>query len=129
MNTVTFALKGAFAAVFTFITYLFGGFDIPVITLLVFIILDYITGVISAVFTKTLSSSYGLLGILKKIAILCCVVVAVMLDRLLETDFIFKTAFCYFMIANEGISVLENAGKMGIPLPQKLLDALKQLKE
>ncbi len=129
MNGALIALKGAFAAVCTFATYLFGGFDISVITLCIFIVLDYITGIVAAAYTKTLSSKQGLLGILKKITILCCVIVAVMIDRLLETDFIFKTAFCYFMIANEGLSVLENAGKMGVPLPEKLLDALKQLKE
>lgn len=129
MNGLMIALKGIFAAICTFVTYIFGGIDVSVVTLLVFIVLDYITGIVAAAYTKTLSSSIGLLGILKKIAILCCVVVAVMVDRLLETDFIFKTAFCYFMIANEGLSVLENAGKMGVPLPEKLLDALKQLKE
>ena len=130
MKTFVNIAKSVFASVVTFLTYSFGGFDAAIVTLFVFMVLDYVTGVAAAAFTKTLSSEIGFKGILRKLSILACVMVAVFLDRLTTGDgWVFRTLFCYFMIANEGLSILENAGKMGVPLPQKLLDALKQLKE
>ncbi len=123
------ALKCAIATSGGIFTYLFGGVDAAAITLFVFIILDYITGVFGAIINKSLSSSVGLKGILRKLAIISCVIVAVLLDRLLNTEDMLRTMFCYFMIANEGLSILENAAKMGIPLPEKLIETLKQLKK
>ena len=128
LGKMSAAFKTAFAAVATAANYLFGGFDVSLIALFVFMALDYATGVISAAHRGELSSKAGFFGILRKAAIVACVIVAVMLDRLLGTEHVFKMMFCYFMIANEGLSVLENAGEMGVPLPKKLIDALKQLR-
>ena len=128
MSKIGAVIKTAFAAVATAANYLLGGFDASVITLFVFIALDYVTGILSAAHRGELSSKTGLFGILRKAAIVACVIGAVMLDRLLGTEQVFKMMFCYFMIANEGLSVLENAGEMGVPLPKKLVNALKQLR-
>lgn len=125
VSTVSMVLTTILSA----LTFLFGAFDVPFIILIVFLVLDYITGLISAYVRKEISSKVGIKGILKKLTILGCLIVAVMLDRLIgNPDFVFRTLFCYFVIANEGISILENAGEIGIPLPAKLKSALEQLK-
>ena len=91
--------------------------------------LDYLTGMIKAYINKQLSSSIGIRGLAKKSLILIVLVVAVLLDRLINTTWVFRTLVCYFYIVNEGLSILENCGELGLPLPQKLIDALLQLKD
>jgi len=113
-----------------FFTYIFGGWDIVLIVLVSFMLMDYLTGVIAAFINHTVDSSIGFKGILKKILILIILFLAVMLDRLLnEGTQVFRTAVCYFYIGNEGISILENVGKCGIPLPDRLIKTLTQLKD
>lgn len=117
------------AAVGTFFNYIFGGWDIVLIVLVGFVVLDYITGVINAIIRKSLSSDIGARGIAKKALIFVVLIVAVLLDRLINNgDWIFRTLVCYFYIANEGISILENIIKAGLPAPDGLIDTLKQLK-
>lgn len=117
------------AAIATYLTYLFGGWDTAIIVLIGFMVLDYITGVIYAYLTKTLSSEVGLKGLSKKFLIILVLIGAVMLDRLVGNGtWVFRTLVCYFYIANEGISLLENAGNLGLPIPNKLKEALEQLK-
>lgn len=117
------------AAIGTFFNYIFGGWDIVMIVLLAFIVLDYLTGVIGAIIDKSLSSEIGAKGIAKKALIIVVLIVAVMLDRLVnDGTWVFRTLVCYFYIANEGISILENVAKMGGPVPDKLIDVLKQIK-
>ena len=123
-----FTIKSVFAGVCTVFGYFFGAWDVGLQVLVVFIVMDYLTGVISAVITKKLSSSTGFRGLLKKIGILIMVAMAVMVDRLTGAEGIVRTAVIYFYIANEGISILENWGKARLPLPQKLMDILEQLK-
>lgn len=116
------------AVIATFLTYIFGTWDAAIGVLIVLMVLDYITGVLNGYLTKTLNSEVGFKGLLKKFLILVVMIIAVMLDRLMNTgDWIFRTLVCYFYIANEGISLLENISLMGVPIPDKIKDALEQL--
>lgn len=118
------------AALGTVLTYIFGGWDTVLIVLTIFMALDYLTGVLAAIYNKTLSSDIGFKGLLKKFTVLIVLIVAVLLDRLLNNDtWVFRTLVAYFYIANEAISLLENSARMGLPVPQKLLDILAQLKK
>lgn len=114
----------------TVFTWLFGTWDIAFMVLVAFIALDYVTGVAKAYVNKEVSSNIGLKGIAKKSSIFAVLIVAVLLDRLLENEsWIFRTLVTYFYIANEGISILENASGMGIKIPKKLNDVLLQLRD
>lgn len=116
------------AVVATFFTYLFGGWDAAIGILIVFMCLDYATGVIVAYQNNLLDSEVGFKGLVKKFMILVILIVAVMLDRLMNTGtWVFRTLVCYFYIANEGISLLENVSNLGVKIPNKLKDALVQL--
>lgn len=111
-------------------TYAFGGWDTPLTVLIIFMVVDYLTGLVSAAIQNKLNSKIGYKGIAKKALILVVLIVAVLLDRLLNKNiWVFRTLVCYFYVANEGISILENCGKCGVQLPQKLLDTLEQLKK
>ena len=107
-------------------TWLFGGCDALMIVLGVFMAVDYLTGTINAAISKTLNSSTGFVGLLRKGAMLLVVIVAAQLDKLLGES-VFRSITCMFYIANEGISILENCAEIGIPLPKPLVDALKKL--
>lgn len=122
--------KLAVTTIGTFFTWLFGTWDIAVIALIVFMVLDYISGVCVAYINKEVSSDVGLRGLTRKFLIILVLIAAVLLDRLMNTDnWIFRTMVCYFYIANEGISLLENASNLGLPIPEKIKDALIQLKD
>lgn len=112
----------------TALVYFLGGWDIALQTLLIVIVLDYITGICKAIYNKKINSSVGLKGIMKKIGYLIIVAVAVILDNITGNTGAIRTLVIYFFVANEGISILENWGGMGLPLPQKLTDTLEQLK-
>lgn len=119
-----------FAVLGSLLTYIFGVWDTCLIVLVSFICIDYATGLISATIQQKLNSHVGFNGILRKSTIFLVLIVAVLLDRLLnEGTWVFRTLVCYFYIANEGISILENVGKCGVPLPQKLVKTLEQLKK
>lgn len=108
--------------------FVFGGMDGMFFALLAVIIIDYITGCLVAVVQKKLSSEVGFKGITKKIIILALVGVAHILDsHVIRSGSALRTATIFFYITNEGISILENAGRMGLPLPKKLRDVLEQL--
>lgn len=114
----------------TGLTWLFGAWDIALGALIVFMVLDYATGLLRAWVNKEVSSDVGLKGIARKAVIFVVLIVAVLLDRLLNTgSWVFRTLICYFYIANEGISLLENCAGVGLPIPVKLKDALAQLKD
>ena len=112
----------------TTLVYFLGGWDIALQTLLIVIVVDYITGVFKAIYNRKINSSVGLKGIIKKIGYLIIVAVAVILDKIAGNTGAIRTLVIYFFVANEGISILENWGGMGLPLPQKLIDTLEQLK-
>lgn len=123
-------LKILVMAIGTGFTWLFGAWDTPLAILIVLMVLDYITGITRGYLNKELSSNVGLKGIARKAMIFIVLIVAVMLDRLLNTGtWMFRTLTCYFYIANEGISLLENGAALGAPIPDKLKDALIQLRE
>lgn len=110
------------------VTYLLGGFDVALIVLLIFISMDYLTGVICGIANKELSSETGFKGLLKKVLILCIVAVAHLVGYVTGIAEI-RSFVIGFYIANEGISILENIGNLGIPLPSKLISILKQIKD
>ena len=112
------------------ITYLLGGWDIALITLAVFMVLDYITGMGASYITKEWSSETGAVGLLKKGTIIMMIILGVFLDRLATGDeWIFRNVIAMFYIANEGLSIVENCGRIGLPVPERLLNALEQLRD
>ena len=117
------------AEVCTILYFLFGEFDIALQCLLVFIALDYISGLIKAYCTKTLSSKIGFKGILKKVGILSIVVLSVSLDRLGGNTGAIRTLVIYYFVANEGLSVLENFAEAGIPIPKSIKKSLMSIKK
>lgn len=120
-------ISASVCAVFGF---LFGAADGLLKALTAFIIIDYITGVIAAVITKKLSSEIGFKGIAKKVFILSLVAVGHIIDtHVIGESSLCRSAVIGFYIANEGISILENAAVLGIPLPEKLVEIFQQLKE
>ena len=111
------------------ITYLFGGWDQVLQILFLMIVIDYITGIVGAGMKGELSSKIGFKGIVKKVAIMIMVVIAVQLDKVMGQVNIFRYLVCFFYIANEGISILENFSKMGVPLPKFMVNLLKVMKD
>lgn len=110
-------------------TYLFGGWDQVLQILFLMIVLDYITGVLASAINRELSSKIGFKGIFKKVAILIIVVISYQLDKMMGQVNIFRYIVCFFYIANESISVLENFARLGVPLPKFLLNVLKVMRE
>lgn len=124
------ALKNIIAAVCALFGYLFGAFDGMITALITLIVLDYITGIIAAVAEKKLSSEVGARGIAKKVIMLLVVAVANVADRnIIGEGNVLRSVTAMFYIANEGISLLENGARLGVPMPKKLIDVLAQLKK
>ena len=115
------------AGISTFFVYVFGGIDVAFKCLIIIMILDYSTGVIAN--RVNLDSKIGFKGIAKKVMILALVAVGAQVDKDTGTDgYICRTLVTMFYIANESLSIVENSAKMGLPVPQKLIDCLEQLK-
>ena len=105
-----------------------GGCDGLLIALIIFMAMDYVTGVMCAVVDKRLSSTVGFKGIFKKVLILMLVGIAHMLDvAVIGTGSVLRTAIIFFYLSNEGVSLLENATHLGLPVPEKLKAVLQQL--
>ena len=122
--------KNIMAAVCTLISFLFGDMEGMLIALIALIILDYISGIIAAAVEKRLSSEVGAKGIAKKIFMLLIVALANIVDTSVIGDgHVLKTVTVVFYICNECISLIENAGRIGVPVPKKLLDVLEQLRD
>jgi len=121
-------LKITTAIIFGFIGKQIGGFDNLIITLLSFITMDYITGVMKAIIGKQLSSEIGYKGIFKKILIIFMVAISHELDGIFNNTGIRYLVITFYII-NEGISIIENASIIGIPIPQKIKNTLNELKE
>lgn len=120
----------AFAAVGGFFGWFVGGLDGVMYALIVFVVVDYATGLMAAGLEKKLSSSVGFRGIFKKVVIFCLVAVGHMVDaHVIGNGSVLRTAVIFFYLSNEGISILENAGRIGLPIPEKLKNVLEQLKE
>ncbi|WP_409336297.1 phage holin family protein [Eubacterium sp. F2] len=121
-------IKMIFAVLGGWIGYYLGGCDGPLYALIVFVVCDYITGVMSAIADKKLSSNVGFKGIARKALIFLLVGVANIVDlHVLGKAGVVRTAVIFFYISNEGISLLENAGRLGLPIPSKLKAVLEQL--
>jgi toxin secretion/phage lysis holin len=109
--------------------WLLGGFDGFLYALIAFVVLDYITGIMRAILERQLSSEIGAKGIFKKVLIFFLVGVAHIIDsQIFEAGNTVRTAVIFFYLSNEGISIIENAAKIGLPIPKKLKDVLVQLK-
>lgn len=117
------------SVILTTIVYLLGGFDIALQSLLIVMIVDYLTGIVSAIYNKELSSKIGFKGILKKFSYLCVVALSVVIDNLTGQSGLIRTLVIYFFVANDGLSIIENMAEMGVKLPQKLIDSLEQIKK
>lgn len=111
-----------------FLSVLFGGLDNLIITLCAFMVIDYITGVLSAIYNKKLSSQIGYKGIIKKVTMLIVVTVSVLLQNKIGIPAI-RDIVILFFVSNEGISILENVSSTGLKLPPKLKEVLKQLRD
>ena len=107
-----------------------GGVDGFLYALIVFVVIDYVTGVMVAVLHKNLSSAIGFRGIFKKIVIFALVAIGFIIDeKIIQNGSVIRTAIIFFYISNEGISILENASIIGLPVPEKLREILEQLRE
>lgn len=115
--------------IITCLTYFLGGFDLALKSLLIIMVIDYLTGVSSAIYNKKLSSKIGFKGIIKKFCYLLVVGLSVAIDNLTGQNGIIRSLVIYCFIANDGISIIENMGELDIKLPQKLIDTLEQLKK
>lgn len=117
-----------FAAIGGWLGYFLGGCDGLLVALVVFTAVDYITGVMCAVADKKLSSEVGFKGICRKVLIFLLVGIANILDvQVIGTGSILRTAVIFFYISNEGVSLLENAAHLGLPIPEKMKAVLEQL--
>ena len=117
-----------FTAVGGWLGYFLGGCDGLLIALVVFAVTDYITGVMCAIADKKLSSEIGFKGICRKVIIFMLVGIAHVLDvNVIATGSVLRTAVIFFYLSNEGVSLLENAAHLGLPVPEKLKDVLEQL--
>lgn len=124
------AAQYAFAALGGAVGAVMGGFDGFLYALIVFVVVDYLTGIMVAVLKKELSSEVGFHGIFKKVVIFALVAVGHIVDLyVIQNGSVIRTAVIFFYLSNEGISILENASVIGLPVPQKLKDVLEQLKD
>ena len=117
-----------FASIGGWLGYYLGGCDGVLYALVIFVVMDYITGIMCAIADKVLSSEVGFKGIVRKVLIFILVGIANILDvQVINTGSILRTAVIFFYLSNEGISLLENATHLGLPVPEKLKVVLKQL--
>jgi len=119
-----------FTAIGGWLGWFLGGCDGLLYALIAFVVVDYITGVMCAAADKKLSSEVGFRGIAKKVLVFLLVGIANILDvQVIGSGSVLRTAIIFFYISNEGVSLLENAGRLGLPIPEKLKDILAQLHE
>lgn len=120
--------QAVIAALGGWLGYFLGGCDGLLYALIVFVVLDYITGVLCAIADHRLSSAVGFKGICRKVLIFALVGIANILDvHVIGTGCVVRTATMFFYISNEGVSILENAANLGLPVPKKVKEVLRQL--
>lgn len=120
--------QAVIAALGGWLGYFLGGCDGLLYALIVFVVLDYITGVLCAIADHKLSSAVGFKGICRKVLIFALVGIANILDvQVIGTGCVVRTATMFFYISNEGVSILENSANLGLPVPKKVKEVLKQL--
>ena len=117
-----------FTAVGGWLGYFLGGCDGLLYALIAFVVIDYITGVMCAIIDRKLSSAVGFKGIFRKVLIFLLVGIANIIDvQVIGTGAVLRTAVIFFYISNEGVSLLENTGHLGLPIPEKIKTVLEQL--
>jgi len=130
MKNIWNAIQIAFTALGGFLGWFLGGFDGFLYALVVFVVIDYLTGIMCAINDHTLSSAVGFRGICRKVLIFCMVGIGNILDvNILGDGSVLRTAVIFFYLSNEGVSMLENAAHLGLPIPEKLKEVLAQLNE
>ncbi|NLH02306.1 MAG: phage holin family protein [Clostridiales bacterium] len=130
MNSIINYCKIAVAVLGGILGWLLGGFDSFIYALIAFVAMDYVTGVLVAIHNKKVSSEIGFKGICKKILIFILVSMGNIIDQyILGSGSALRTLLIMFYLSNEGISIIENTGKMGLPFPRKLKDVIEKLKE
>jgi len=123
-------IQAVFTMVGGWLGYFLGGCDGLLFALVVFVAMDYITGVMSAAADQKLSSEVGFKGICRKVLIFMMVGIANVLDvQIIGNGSVLRTAVIFFYLSNEGVSLLENAGHLGLPIPSRLKVVLEQLHE
>lgn len=128
MKNVWNWIQVALAAVGGTLGWFIGELDGLLYALIAFVVVDYLTGVMCAIVEKKLSSAVGFKGIFKKVLIFVMVGIGNILDvQVIGSGSVLRTAVIFFYLSNEGVSLLENAGHIGLPIPQKLKDVLAQL--
>lgn len=128
MKQIWSGIQIAFAALGGFIGWFLGGADGFLYALIAFAVIDYITGVLCAISDKTLSSEVGFKGICRKVLIFTLVGIGNIVDvYVLGETGVLRTAVIFFYLSNEGVSLLENAAHLGLPIPEKLKEVLEQL--
>lgn len=128
MKEFWMTIQVVFAGIGGWLGWFLGGGDGLLYALLAFVVIDYITGIMCAVVDKKLSSEVGFKGIFKKVLIFALVGVGHILDtRIIGAGSVLRTAVIFFYLSNEGVSLLENAAYLGLPVPQKLKSVLEQL--
>jgi len=130
MNSIIDNFKIAAAALGGILGWFLGGFDSLIYALIAFVAMDYVTGVLVAIHNKKVSSEIGFKGICKKILIFVLVSMGNIIDQyILGSGSALRTLLIMFYLSNEGISIIENTGKMGLPFPRKLKDVIEKLKD
>ena len=128
MKQIWSGIQIAFTALGGFLGWFLGGMDGFLYALIAFAVIDYITGVLCAISDKTLSSEVGFKGICRKVLIFTLVGIGNIVDvYVLGETGVLRTAVIFFYLSNEGVSLLENAAHLGLPIPEKLKEVLEQL--
>lgn len=128
MKTAWYTVQAALAAVGGWLGWFLGGLDGFMYALIAFVAIDYLTGVMCAIADKELSSEVGFKGLFRKVLIFVMVGVGHILDtQIIGKGGVLRTAVIFFYLSNEGVSLLENAAHLGLPVPEKLKDVLAQL--
>ena len=122
------SIQFIFTAIGGWLGWFLGGCDGMLYALIAFVVIDYITGIMCAIVDKKLSSEVGFKGICKKVLIFLLVGMANILDtEIIKSGSVLRTAVIFFYLSNEGLSLLENAAYLGLPIPEKVKEVLIQL--
>jgi toxin secretion/phage lysis holin len=130
MKDIIHTIQIIFTVIGAYIGWFLGGFDGLLYALVAFVVLDYITGLMVAILEKKLSSSIGFKGIFKKVLIFIFVGIGHIIDfYILQNGSAVRTAVIFFYLSNEGLSIVENAAKIGLPVPESLKKVFIELKK
>lgn len=130
MKNIINTIQIVFTAIGGYLGYFLGGVDGFLYALIAFVVIDYLTGFMAAIVEKKLSSEVGFQGIFKKVLIFLLVAVGNIIDQnLIGSGSAIRTAVIFFYLSNEGISIIENSSRIGLPIPEQLKSVLEQLKD